>query len=321
MDTTSHNFTFETFTFGGNAGSCTLYDVAIIDENYIIAVGTIYFTDTIGQPDPQPYGAAIWDGQSWELKKLFYNTNIPVTPRGIFVISPTEIYLASGSIFKWDGSSSTVQLVYSRLNLPDPNATIEKLWGNSSSSIYGVGNIGSIVFYNGQSWQRIESGTELIIRDVWGVIEKENNQRKVFCTVLSSVALGEHKILTIDENNKVDSLHWDTGRIVTSSWTKEGKFIYTSGWGVFSNKSGRWIEERTIPLFYTNRVRGNGLNDIVVVGNYGFLAHNNGKNWKVYDEFLQMTSADFYSVAVNTNTIVVVGYDGEKALTILGKKI
>ena len=197
MDTTSHDFTFETFTFGGNAGSCTLYDVAIIDENYIIAVGSIFLTDSLGQPDPQPYGAAIWDGQSWELKKLFYNTNIPVTPRGIFVISPTEIYLASGSIFKWDGSSSTVQMVFSRLSLPDPNATIEKLWGSSGSSIYGVGNVGSIAHYNGQNWQRIESGTSTNINDVWGLVDKDGNE-KIYCAVSFVYQPGDQKILTIN---------------------------------------------------------------------------------------------------------------------------
>jgi len=31
LDTTSHNFTWQTWTFGGDAGSCTLYNVAIID--------------------------------------------------------------------------------------------------------------------------------------------------------------------------------------------------------------------------------------------------------------------------------------------------
>ena len=39
MDTTSHNFTWQTFTFGGQAGSSTLYDVAIINENNIWGVG------------------------------------------------------------------------------------------------------------------------------------------------------------------------------------------------------------------------------------------------------------------------------------------
>lgn len=66
-------------------------------------------------------------------------------PRGILVLSPNEIYLAAGSIFRWDGISSTVQMIFLRFDLSDPNGTIEKLWGNSNTSIYGVGNAGSIV--------------------------------------------------------------------------------------------------------------------------------------------------------------------------------
>jgi hypothetical protein len=46
MDATSHDFTFQTFTFCGTAGSSTLYDVAIINENNIWAVGEIPVTDT-----------------------------------------------------------------------------------------------------------------------------------------------------------------------------------------------------------------------------------------------------------------------------------
>ncbi|MCZ7611609.1 MAG: hypothetical protein M5U17_15805 [Ignavibacterium sp.] len=64
MDTASHNFTFETFSFGRTAGSSTLYDVSKINENYIIAVGEILLTDTLGQPAPQSYGVGIWNGQS-----------------------------------------------------------------------------------------------------------------------------------------------------------------------------------------------------------------------------------------------------------------
>jgi hypothetical protein len=318
MDTTSHNFTFETFTFGGTAGSSTLYDVAIINEDYIIAVGNVFLPDSLGQPDPQPYGLAIWNGQSWKLKKIFHSTNIPVTPRGIFVTSPTEIYLASGSIFRWDGSSSTVQLVYSRLNFPDPNATIEKLWGSSGSSIYGVGNVGSIVYYNGTNWHRIESGTDVNINDVFGIIDNRNNQRKVFCAVSNVLTVSDHKILTIDETNNVDSLHWDTGRRVNSTWTNNGKIVYTSGGGVFNNKSGKWKEEISLPLYYTNRIRGNGLNDIFVAGDFGLLAHFNGKEWKVFNEFLLVASS--LSVSVNGNIIAAVGRQGEKALIIIGKR-
>ncbi len=45
MDTTSHNFSWQTFEFGGEGGSSTFYDVAIIDENDIWAVGEIYTAD------------------------------------------------------------------------------------------------------------------------------------------------------------------------------------------------------------------------------------------------------------------------------------
>ncbi len=44
MDTTSHNFTWQTCTFGEHSNS-VLYDVAIIDENNIWAVGEIYMND------------------------------------------------------------------------------------------------------------------------------------------------------------------------------------------------------------------------------------------------------------------------------------
>jgi len=42
MDTTSHDFSWQTFEFGGQGGSSSFYDVAIVDENDIWAVGEIY---------------------------------------------------------------------------------------------------------------------------------------------------------------------------------------------------------------------------------------------------------------------------------------
>ena len=53
-----------------------LYDVAIIDENNIWAVGEIYLNDSLGQPDPTPYNAVHWDGISWNLKKIYFPTAV-----------------------------------------------------------------------------------------------------------------------------------------------------------------------------------------------------------------------------------------------------
>jgi hypothetical protein len=132
------------------------------------------------------------------------------------------------------------------------------------------------------------------------------------------LTVSDHKILTIDESNNVDSLNWDTGRRVNSTWTNNGKIVYTSGGGVFNNKSCDWKEETTLPLYYTNRIRGNGLNDIFVAGDFGLLAHYNGRHWNIYNEFLFTSSS--LSVTVDGDILAVVGRQSDKALIILGKR-
>ena len=84
MDTTSHNFTWQTWTFCEHSSS-VLYDVAIIDENNIWAVGEIYMNDSLGQPDPKAYNAVHWDGNNWSLKK------ITVEFRGNMITHPFQL--------------------------------------------------------------------------------------------------------------------------------------------------------------------------------------------------------------------------------------
>ena len=72
MDTTSHNFTWQTWTFGEHSSSM-LYDVAIIYENNIWAVGEIYMNDSLGNPDPTLYNLSKWDGNDWKVERVYYN--------------------------------------------------------------------------------------------------------------------------------------------------------------------------------------------------------------------------------------------------------
>ena len=97
MDTTSHNFTWQTFTFGEHSSS-TLYDVAIINENDIWAVGEIYINDSLGNPDPNAYNVVHWDGNNWELKKITvtYKGNETLAPlKGVFALSDGKIVFSS----------------------------------------------------------------------------------------------------------------------------------------------------------------------------------------------------------------------------------
>jgi len=183
QDTTSHNFAFQTWTFGEHSSS-VLYDVAIISDSSIWAVGEIYLNDSLGQPDPHPYGLIHWNGSQWEIKRITAQNPSGgysyIIPTGIFVISPTEIWLARGGVFKFDGKAITQ--AFWLINYPGYNGGIfnngesaSKLWGSASNNLYTVGERGALAGYNGTSWQKIESGADLNINDIWGITDKSGN--------------------------------------------------------------------------------------------------------------------------------------------------
>jgi hypothetical protein len=219
MDTTSHNFTWQTFTFGEHSSS-VLYDVAIINENNIWAVGEIYMKDSLGQPDLNAYNAVHWDGQKWELKRIYTYSScnaVDYAPlKAIWTFSDKNIVVTSGGSIGWFNGIT---------NKPDCSirplltGSINKFWGSSSNDLYAVGDGGNIAHYNGSSWTKIESGTTTNINDVWGIIDPITQEKRIFCAVSYVFEPGDQKILTI-RNNKVDSLSWTTGRRIHSIWTK-----------------------------------------------------------------------------------------------------
>ena len=311
MDTTSHDFTWQVFTFGEHSHS-RLNDVAIVG-NEIWAVGEIFMNDSLGQPDSQPYGIAIWDGQNWELKKIFHSTNIPVTPRGILVISPNEIYLAAGSIFRWDGISSTVVMVFSRFSLPDPNATIEKLWGSSSTSIFGVGNVGSIVNYNGTGWSRIASGTDVDLKDVWGTPDGAiwacgYSGDYAISTLLKISGQQVEKIYEGFSSNQNNGYYVGP---MSGVWGTENIRIYLMNWsGIYiqANSSNLFLEKEIAKFSDVGfGIDGTDDNNIFSCGE-GFVGHWNGIGFAEYPE-LYRDHRKFYGVSAKGSKVCVVGSD------------
>lgn len=162
MDTTSHNFTWQIDTLGTH--SSVLHDVAIINENDIWVVGEIYVSND--STPWRPYSAAHWNGQEWKLKRFTYISNsseLVIAPvRGIWVLSNDDIWLAAGSIFHWDGNIATL----SYLRNINTQETVEKLWINSPSDIYGVGKEALVVHYNGQDWTQFTMGMNVNFYDI-----------------------------------------------------------------------------------------------------------------------------------------------------------
>ena len=282
LDTTSHNWNWQTFAFGG-ASSSTFYDIAIINDTLAYAVGAIYLYDSTGQVDQQPYNLAMWDGRTWKLQKLFAN-GFPPPIKSIIAVGQNDIWFDPW--FHWDGQH--FQVIPS-----DPiffAVGISKMWGDQSG-IYVVGTTGFIARrMSSGSWIKIESGTTLDFQDIYGAINSQTNQTEI-------VAVASQ--LDINKGNMIVSIEGATAVPINSGglswsivgvWFVPGQQYYIVGDGIGQKKSlqdmNPWnvSPTGTLAQAYSAAISGNGTNDVVVVGSFGDILHYNGSTWKDYSD-------------------------------------
>ncbi|MDP3832221.1 MAG: hypothetical protein Q8Q47_13215, partial [Ignavibacteriaceae bacterium] len=253
LDTTSHNFTWQTFEFGQHSSS-VLYDVAIIDENNIWAVGEIYMNDSNGNPDPTFYNAVHWNGTEWELKKIFYKGGIwPI--RTIFAFNDNDIWFSGYMRYL---NSQFIELAIPNLLM---GWQINKLWGTSSDDLYAVGNGGNIAHWNGSSWKKIESpigtsGTDLTLLDI-----QANGRGEIFVCGLNMASIDgiilksedgiNFNILVEGDNITADQLFNPKlhGTIASIS-VDNSNTLYAAGNLVYQYKFNKWDYLNSLPENY-----------------------------------------------------------------------
>lgn len=293
-DTTQQEFTLETHVLG-ITGSL-FADVAIVNDTLAYAVGEIYVMDSLGNIDHPPYGMAIWNGKNWRLKRLngvFQGRIVSLIMRGVFSLSADMLWFSGGDVYFWNGKSEFVTvhpIARGGINenpVLGPGEYIDKIWGTSNSNLFAVGHGGAVAHYNGSQWRRIESGTKVHIKDVWGIIDKKTGEEVVLCAVSDYFEVSERKILRIFPTGRIDSVPWRADKTVESIWFETPEKLYAVGGGVFVSDSGKpWVEitGNELPRIYSARVRGQKNNDVFVAMNYGVTAHFNGKRWKTWTE-------------------------------------
>jgi len=320
MDTTSHNFTFETWTFGEHSSS-VLYDVAIIDENNIWAVGEIYMNDSLGQPDPNAYNAVHWDGNDWRLQKItveFRGNMITPPLEGVFAFSSTDIWFVGSLPIHGDGEN---WIMYDLRTTVDPNLSLSKAWGKSSDDTYFVGRSGSIAHYSGPSagWQKIESGTELNIYDIWGQQTYEGDCEILCIASNSDIFVDNSKILKIEELSVKEKNNEGLPIFISTIWFIPERGYFIAGDGLYTTKylGEKWILDNSMPPYYKTGIRGCCLNDIFMVGAFGLLMHFNGFSWLTFFD-MPYLSGSYGEVNIKGNTIACTGglNDGQAILTI-----
>ncbi len=324
LDTTSSNFNWQVFTFGGGGGgSSLLYDVAIVNDTSIWVVGEIYTKDSVGK-----YNATHWDGEKWNFISIYYyDSNGSAywnSINSIIAFNNNDIWF--GNYTHWNGNNfKSIPLT---ISFP---STIDKFWGTSSNNLYIIGHTGLIAFFSNQTWQRIESGTTLDIQDIWGTVNPITNNEEIYCVASNKYGIGgktiDKKVIKISNGHAIEVSNTGLPWSISSIWfPQNARSIYIAGDGIFRNyqtpKDSTWENiTGNITQYYSHRIRGNGLNDIFICGSYGDVAHFNGLRWTDYlGNGLQTINGNLYGLAVKGNTVCAVGSDGYNAIIVLGKR-
>ena len=330
-DTTSHDFVWHMETLGdGNAS--VLNDVFIVDDDYVIAVGEINVQDSVGNWEP-PYGVAIWDGQSWSLKRILAwwpgTGSSNVRPTGVFAFSRTDIWFAYSGVFHWDGVTVTPYWIgWDYPGNPnfvlDSGQTADKLWGTSSSDLYAVGRRGGMAHFDGSRWTKLESGTTLDVKDIWGGVNSKTRLRETIAVAAILYSTYDRKILGVWQNTVVTLSDSGISLPLDGVWFDPGRHYWVVGSGIYEKNDIQDIswdsEVPVISTFHTYAVRGNAWNDVFVVGSYGEVVHYNGASWKSYRDVTRIVAGGYYAVAVKGNLMFAVGLENPRGAVLMGRR-
>jgi len=104
-----------------------------------------------------------------------------------------------------------------------------KIWGKNPTSIYFVGNKGTIAYYNG-SWTKIESGTDLQFLDIFGATDNKTGEQQILAVATQNYPAGR-AIFRIQGNTATEISSSSIGSIdeLFSVWFVPNRHFYAIG--------------------------------------------------------------------------------------------
>ncbi len=326
MDTTSHTVSWQTFALGDPASS-VLYDVAIINDTLVYAVGEMYLRDSSGQLDPILYNLAVWNGNRWNIRRVAYQNAVGTfysRISWIFELDMDDIWF--GNSVHWDGN---------RYNSVDIGSSVftgigsNKMWATSDVRLYVVGNKGTIAYSsnNGTGWQKLTSGTTLDFHDIWGATNPKTGELEVLAVASDPFGTHDKVIVKIAGTNVTPVSEVGISQAISTAWFAPSRLYYVGGSGVTSPIYHKrllgdpsWVNEAVSAFqYYVFCIRGTDINDVFTSGGNGQVVHFNGMTWTNYDATTS-TYGIYFSVAVKGNLVVAVGSGSQGGIIALGKR-
>ena len=143
------------------------------------------------------------------------------------------------------------------------------VWGSGPSRVFAAGRSGTLLYYDGSRWRRLDSGTSEDLHAVWGTGGGE-----VFAAGSNGVVL------------RFDGAAWrpmdsGTDAAVYGLWgNSEANVIAVGGGGRILNYNGsRWYAMKSPTGMVLRAVWGAAGSDVFAAG-FGLLLHYNGRNWQ-----------------------------------------
>ena len=326
-DTTSSNYTWKMFSFGGNSESSRLNDVAIINDTLAYAVGAIHLNNS----SDRPYNLAVWNGNDWKLKKIQFYTFCGQQSLNSY---PGEAVISLNDSTTWIASNNSEMAILNdsdEMNIKCLPVSVSKMWVMNNNEVYTVGVLGQIGHYKNGSWQKVESGTNLDLYDIYSsdgktiyaaggnysnltgvLLKSENNNWKIICE-------GKHIGVGQEFNPYFPGA-------ASTVWVSNNGNVYFGGEFLFRYAHGNLDYVKTLQGNYLGgnsyaqywgliaKIRGNSSNDIVFVGQRNTIMHFNGFRWQqLGTAYNPNSSYEWLSVAMKGNLIIAVGVKGTEA--------
>jgi hypothetical protein len=318
-DTTSQNFTFETYEFGDGGSSSYFNDVWVFDEKNIWAVGYISpasaTVDGVRISNPN---IIKWDGATWKLQP-YSGTSSGIY--GIWAYDTSLIYFAWGNVLKYENG------VYRNIVVQGNWAqgqSIEKIWGSSKENIWGVGPWGTVVHYDGTGWKKIDFDTQWYFYNITG--NKETGIAYATARNEKSTTV----IVMLSEGN-AEIIYQSTTGDITSHGSRTIEYMDSSQVYLADNRIWSFNTQTKDIINRYKLTTGIGIysiakhnkNDVyyfgTMVGGTGKLVHYNGKKYKEMD--MPYGSYNYGGSSGNKNIAAYGGFIKNKAVITLIRRI
>jgi hypothetical protein len=320
MDTTSHDFTWIVDVLGENG---IFWDVWAFAEDNVWAVGFVYPK----WGDSEVHNCYKWDGSQW-LPQGIISNYWKVHLYSIFTFSENDIWANSSYP---QHSTDSIYYLYHLYDMGLDVEPINDCWGTSSNDMYFVGNSGTIVHYDGQSFTKMTSPTDRDLLHIDGCVDSQTGETRMWAggwSYSESGSLIEYKDgkweLIWDEGNYRDSESDFFG--IGGIFIPNDKYVIINvgEYSMAHTEIHRQDDFNSYCLTYSDihgsrSIYGNAINDFFEVGD-GHIIHYNGKTTKKWDS----ASSNYRLRGINQtgDTVFIVGENmiNQNAIVIRGKR-